>query len=374
VTDVLIVGGGLGGLCLAQGLRRSGVEAVVYERDASARFRAQGYRISLKEAGVRALRDCLPADLFALCEATAIRPATRMVFMDEQLRPKFDKPIPPSPGGFGVNRRTLREILLAGVDIRFGKTFQGYREMGARIRADFTDDYAEADLLVGADGTNSTVRRQLIPDAVIDELHWAVYGRTPITDELLDATPDVLVDTFNRVIAPDGAAVAIATCRTRQPVPEPLTHIPDYFQWMTTLAVPETEPAALHRTALKTVEGWHPAVRRILADADVPATFAVCVTSARPVHPWSAPAGAQTRRVHPLGAPAVTLLGDAVHTMSPGRGEGANVALRDAQVLRHAIVAGAKSRYEEEMLRYGFAAVEASLRQPFGPARFGREQ
>jgi 2-polyprenyl-6-methoxyphenol hydroxylase-like FAD-dependent oxidoreductase len=170
----------------------------------------------------------------------------------------------------------------------------------------------------------------------------------------------VLVDTFNRVIAPDGTAVAIATCRTRQPVPAPLTHIPDYFQWTTTLAVPETDPAALHRTALKTVEGWHPAVARIIAGADVPATFPVCLTSARPVRPWS--------------APAVTLLGDAVHTMSPGRGEGANVALRDARVLRHAIVAGEKARYEEEMLRYGFAAVEASLRQPFGPARFGREQ
>jgi SnoaL-like polyketide cyclase/FAD binding domain len=34
----------------------------------------------------------------------------------------------------------------------------------------------------------------------------------------------------------------------------------------------------------------------------------------------------------------VTLLGDAIHTMSPGRGEGANVALRDAQLLRHALV------------------------------------
>src|SRR6266542_3818854 len=67
---VLIVGGGVGGLCLAQGLKKSGISVAVYERDESAQFRSQGYRIGLKEAGAQALRDCLPEDLFNLCLAT----------------------------------------------------------------------------------------------------------------------------------------------------------------------------------------------------------------------------------------------------------------------------------------------------------------
>src|SRR5438046_5235093 len=142
---VLVVGAGIGGLCLAQGLKKSGISVAVYERDTSARFRNQGYRIGLKEAGARALHDCLPEHLFHLCVATSIRPATRMVFTDEQLTPKFTKPIPPSePGvaGFGVNRLTLREILLAGLDgmVHFGRTFHRYEQThDGRVRAFFTD-------------------------------------------------------------------------------------------------------------------------------------------------------------------------------------------------------------------------------------------
>jgi 2-polyprenyl-6-methoxyphenol hydroxylase-like FAD-dependent oxidoreductase len=101
-------------------------------------------------------------------------------------------------------------------------------------------------------------------------------------------------------------------------------------------------------------------MRRLIADAVVPATFAVCVTSAQPVEPWT--------------TPGVTLLGDAVHTMSPGRGDGANIALRDAQTLVRALrgaasgsasLASAVAGYQEEMLRYGFKAVADSRDKPF---------
>ncbi|MEU0570899.1 NAD(P)-binding protein [Nonomuraea sp. NPDC005983] len=57
-SHVFVVGGGLGGLCLAHGLRRAGLGVTVYERDASAALRAQGYRIGLKDTGRRALRAC----------------------------------------------------------------------------------------------------------------------------------------------------------------------------------------------------------------------------------------------------------------------------------------------------------------------------
>jgi len=161
---VVIIGGGVGGLCLAQGLRKTGISAAVYERDESPKFRDQGYRISLKAAGAGALAECLPANLFDLAVATSIRTAARMVFLDEQLRPKFERPLhhdPLGPGGFGVNRLTLREILLAGLDVRFGKTCTGYSAAPeGRVIAHFTDGTsAGGDLLVGADGTGSAVRR-----------------------------------------------------------------------------------------------------------------------------------------------------------------------------------------------------------------------
>src|ERR1700724_2721926 len=94
---VLIIGGGIGGLCLAQGPKKYGISVAVYERDRSAHFRSQGYRISLKEDGSQALRDCLPENLFNLCVATAIKSATRLVSLDQQLNQKFVKPLPHPP-------------------------------------------------------------------------------------------------------------------------------------------------------------------------------------------------------------------------------------------------------------------------------------
>jgi 2-polyprenyl-6-methoxyphenol hydroxylase-like FAD-dependent oxidoreductase len=385
---VLIVGGGVGGLCLAQGLKKSGISVAVHERDESTQLRSQGYRIGLKEAGAQALRDCLPENLFNLCMATSIKQATRMVFLDHQLNQKFSKPIPqiePGVSGFGVNRLTLREILLADLDdmVHFGKTFERFAQgEDGQVRAYFADGTAATgDLLVGADGTDSAVRDLLVPDAVIDELHYAIYGKTPITADTLAWVPDVLIDSFNRVIGPEGAAMAVATCRTREPVADAtakfaprlhLTDMPGYLSWTMTLADEQFRSAdgpTLHRVASDTVKQWHPSVRRIIDEADIPATFAITITSARLVKQWR--------------ATNVTLLGDAIHTMSPGRGEGANVALRDAQQLRHALVdvaakrvpfVQAKAQYEAEMLRYGFEAVADSLNKPFAPWRPGQGQ
>jgi 2-polyprenyl-6-methoxyphenol hydroxylase-like FAD-dependent oxidoreductase len=66
----------------------------------------------------------------------------------------------------------------------------------------------------------------------------------------------------------------------------------------------------------------------------------------------------------------VTLLGDAIHNMTPMAGIGANTALRDADLLRRQLIAVASGErdlipalheYEEQMLDYGFAAVKRSL-------------
>jgi 2-polyprenyl-6-methoxyphenol hydroxylase-like FAD-dependent oxidoreductase len=377
-VEIAIIGGGLGGLCLAQGLVRSGLDVAVYERDASAGSRYQGYRISLKAAGAGALRDCLPANLFDLAAETSIKQPSRMISMDTQLNVTFSKPTrrtKPWLDGFGVNRLTLREIMFAGIEdiVHFGRTFERYEPAeNGRVRAWFTDGTSTtADLLVGADGTESAVRAQLIPAAVIDELHWAIYGCTPITAETLSWMPEILIDSFARVNG-DRDTFAMATCRTREPVGVAaarlapavhLTDVPGYLQWITTLTDPRLRtsgPAALHAAAADRVRDWHPALRRVVAAADVGATFAVRVTSARRVAPWH--------------TPNVTLLGDAIHTMSPGRGDGANIALRDAQVLRAALANAATGRlglaeatkgYQEDMLEYGFAAVAASLHQPF---------
>jgi 2-polyprenyl-6-methoxyphenol hydroxylase-like FAD-dependent oxidoreductase len=65
----------------------------------------------------------------------------------------------------------------------------------------------------------------------------------------------------------------------------------------------------------------------------------------------------------------VTLLGDAVHAMTPTLGRGANIAMRDGALLAPHLedvahgrrpLAHAISEYEAEMTTYGFAVVEKS--------------
>ena len=58
---VLIIGGGIGGLTLAQGLKHAGISAAVYERDRTVNDRLQGYRIHICPTGSLALN--LAADI-----------------------------------------------------------------------------------------------------------------------------------------------------------------------------------------------------------------------------------------------------------------------------------------------------------------------
>ena len=75
--------------------------------------------------------------------------------------------------------------------------------------------------------------------------------------------------------------------------------------------------------------------------------------------------------IQPWATQKVTLLGDALHNMTPFRGIGANTALRHAMALRRALVAVSRGEadlikalaaYERDMIGYGFAAVQASLK------------
>jgi 2-polyprenyl-6-methoxyphenol hydroxylase-like FAD-dependent oxidoreductase len=124
---VLVVGG-LGGLCLAQGLRRHGLPVTVVERDAAASKRRQGCRLHVDSRAATGLHECLPPHLSELFRGTTGQPSRRVRVLSAQLRTlrAFDFPVPDETDPTGVNtsadRQTLREILLAGLDdtVRFG--------------------------------------------------------------------------------------------------------------------------------------------------------------------------------------------------------------------------------------------------------------
>jgi 2-polyprenyl-6-methoxyphenol hydroxylase-like FAD-dependent oxidoreductase len=121
---VLIAGGGLSGLCLAQGLLKDGHTCTVFERDADL-SRKRGYYLHMNGDGGEALRRCLPDDLFELyAETSRITPDRReSIVLDDQLAVLSSQPHlgPPNEGSrphTGVHRRKLRQILLAVSVIR----------------------------------------------------------------------------------------------------------------------------------------------------------------------------------------------------------------------------------------------------------------
>jgi 2-polyprenyl-6-methoxyphenol hydroxylase-like FAD-dependent oxidoreductase len=94
---------------------------------------------------------------------------------------------------YPVDRTMLRNVLLLGQEnnIKFNKSFTYYETSSTSVTAFFSDGTSEqGTLLVGADGTVSPVRRQLLPDVrYVDTGSRVIYGKTPLTDELVARLP-----------------------------------------------------------------------------------------------------------------------------------------------------------------------------------------
>src|SRR5262245_31001681 len=176
-VDVMVIGGGIGGLCLAHGLRRAGIPVTVYERTHARTDWLPGYRIHISPHGSAALHDCLPAQNWQAFLDTVSDDGDGFAFVTEQLRDllvlgrDFVEPAnaDPAHSHHGVSRIILRQVLLAGLEgaVGFGKAFERYEVApDGRVTAHFADgSTATGDLLVGADGANSQVRAQLLPHA-----------------------------------------------------------------------------------------------------------------------------------------------------------------------------------------------------------------
>jgi 2-polyprenyl-6-methoxyphenol hydroxylase-like FAD-dependent oxidoreductase len=115
-------------------------------------------------------------------------------------------------------------------------------------------------------------------------------------------------------------------------------------------------PAELHALSATLIRSWHPDLRGLHAMADIEETFAVRIRTSPVIAAWS--------------PSRVTVLGDAIHAMSPAGGSGANLALRDAAQLCRALTGAADGddigtaigHYEHQMRDDGYAAVAASAK------------
>jgi 2-polyprenyl-6-methoxyphenol hydroxylase-like FAD-dependent oxidoreductase len=381
---VLVIGGGIGGLCLAHGLRRAGASVAVYERTRTRTDWLQGYRIHISPQGAAALQACLPPAQWDAFVATAGKPSAGFAFLTEQLHDLLFLPhgliagqqAGPEGSHHSVSRITLRHVLLDGLDdvVHPGKEFTHYEHApGGRVTAFFADGTtATGHVLVGADGANSRVRQQYLPEAHrMNTGVVAVAGKLPLTDQTRAWLPERLSGGVNNIMPPRDSFMFTAVWegdQQRLAINDPgmppgvlFDNTQDYVFWAyaanraTYPAEPAGDGATLRDMITSMISGWHPALLRLVGESD-PATVApVIIRAMAPVRPWP--------------ASPITLLGDAIHNMTPMAGIGANTALRDARVLASKVAHAspealitAIGQYEAAMREYGFAAVRLSLR------------
>ncbi|MFF7790915.1 FAD-dependent monooxygenase [Streptomyces sp. NPDC007991] len=323
--SAVVVGGGIGGLAAAIGLRMIGWEVTVAER--APVLADAGAGISLHANGIRALD--------ALGVGEAVRAAARPQYtggtrtpgggwlarMDgTALERELGTPIA------GIPRAGLHHLLRAALPaeclVTGAEATSVDRVDPGRVRIALGDTVLEADLLVAADGVGSRLRAQLFPEHPGPAYSGSTVLRA-VTEHPVEPATDFEL-TWGR--GAEFGHIAFADGRA---------------EWHAVLNSP---PGVRHTDALDAMRRrfgtWHEPIPGLL-DATRPDAVLH-----HDIHELVTPLPAFT-------SGRVALLGDAAHAMTPNLGQGACQALEDAAVLAAVLaseptVASALARYDAE--------------------------
>ncbi|KAL2854606.1 hypothetical protein BJX68DRAFT_264506 [Aspergillus pseudodeflectus] len=372
---VLIVGAGIVGLALGQALKRRNIPFEIYERDAHPDSRGQGWAITLHWA-LQYIQALLPEETLQRIQDAQVDPAVaqndngNFLFINLATgEPKFK--IPPSVR-WRVNRDKMRRALLVGIEehVHWGKRVDGIdvRENGVRLMFDDEDkgetegqnESATGKLVVGIEGSRSTVRRFLRPDAYRNK-------QLPVrfTGVAVDLTPEEAAPL--RAMDP----LLFQGCH-------PSTGV---FFWFSILETPATHPSGMYRVQINM--SW----RVESAEDEVAQTDKGRLENMKKRAAGFAPFLFDAVQRIPEGTPVleitladweclpwdnrggrVTLAGDAAHAMVMYRGEAANHGLLDifhlvealTRVYAGADLPTAMDEYESEMRARTAPAVQLS--------------
>lgn len=339
--QVAIIGGGIGGVALAVACLHRGIPFTLYERDDNFSSRAQGYGLTLQQAGkaIEALGITILKDKL-ISTKHVVHTIDGNVIGEWGLRKWLspDAAMPSKRSNMHISRQSLRMALLeqlGGHNVKWGHQLIYFKksevsdEIILHFEANGVTSTAKADLIVGADGIRSTVRRLLIgenntPLRYLDCI--VILGICPLS--ALDEHSSPLLD----------AATVFQTANGNERI-YMMPYTSDSVMWQLSFPMPEDEAKALSAQGAVALKAeacrrtqWHDPIPQILA-----ATPAAQV-SGYPVY--------DRELLTPQlfkNAGAATLLGDAAHPMSPFKGQGANQALLDALTLAREITRGCRS-------------------------------
>lgn len=383
---VLIIGAGVSGLALAQGLLKHDIPFRLFERDPTLEARPQGYRVRITDDGIAALEQNLSPELFAeLKDSCAYvgsesqAPTSHLDSLTGEMRDglfgsgmkpfvrNMNKPL-------AADRSVLRRVLIKGLTehVHFGKEFDKFEVTDGGVTVVFADgSKVQGSLLVGADGTWSRIRRQLMPAyQLVDTEARLVYGKTILTADFMAHFAEKASTDLTLIRSTGEPSVLLEPMRFSKG----MAGLPaDYVYWVMFLRKKpeELDDQALLRLPSKEVATmtdsltthWHDSIKALFDHQDRNQTSVLRIVSGTPDIPaW------QDRRV--------TLIGDAIHPMAPTAAVGATTALRDAGLLAKAISkigmddqADTIEIYQKAMRDYAGEAIRRS--QIGGKAMFG---
>ncbi|CAM6039761.1 unnamed protein product [Sphagnum compactum] len=346
--DVVIVGGGLGGLALAVGLRERGIKAQVYERAAEHRHNI-GTAISIGHNGITALEGIQPG--LALDQMGEFGSYTRIL---SSILPGVTpgekdivtrRAIPPGRM-LMIPWKEARDVLVQNLDpamIHYRHTFVHYTPIQGGVEVYFDvkeeeeknmDDFTSisksrekvvrAKLLVGADGLWSQVRQIMIGDKPRDLklVLWNAIVHNPDSAFCLLILGALQLHTFDTIgtsiLLRDGLGLERTLWQLRAP---------DEDGELARTRKTDLEvhgQNALKMRVLKHVKGPElafKAVEEAIEATDPQSIWERNLYDRLPLTKWTDPSG------------HVVLIGDAAHGMHPGPGEGARTTFEDAHQL-----------------------------------------
>ncbi|KAH7018603.1 uncharacterized protein B0I36DRAFT_354863 [Microdochium trichocladiopsis] len=372
---IIIIGGGLAGACLGNGLvnHSSGlINVTVYERDAEGDERG-GYQIRLGAYALAGLRACLTTQQFkdllpyfgrsggVVSSAPCIfNPSDLKVMVDLSKAPTYEKSAP-------IARMRLREYLQEPLRkhdaIRYGKKFLRYESLEgddtghSKVRVHFADGTQEdCDILISAEGSGSRINKQIGLNNIIDTVtkdFGSLLGKCHLSWPVLQTLPKQLLEKGTIYTANSKAIVFAAaylppslSSFSHQGSNADPTKPENYDEEQASLFLGvgwTTGPPNADLPHIKdkkglmrqklTDAGFHPSFLNLVDAVDDDNLITTPTRSAKTDTPvnWRQKILADAAKVvdRDLANPRVWLMGDSIHAMLPSRGMGANNAIRD---------------------------------------------